>query len=315
MESSLLNHLKIDNFTTQSGVLYTDFPLSYQVFGQKLHTAPVILVNHALTGNSNVAGEKGWWKTLVGYGSVIDLQKYTVVCFNVAGNGYDGFFIDNYKNFTAKDMARLFVLGLENLGIKELYALVGGSVGGSIAWEMLCDAPYLAKIFIPVATDYKTTDWLHSQCLVQEFLLESEDRPLEKARIHAMLNYRTPESLNQRFKREQDEQKNILKSHDWLNYHGTALDNRFDIKAYRLMNQLLKTIDAKEEDLLKINSEIHLIGVDSDLHYPAFEIKNSYDFLKNNGKNVYHHEIKSIHGHDAFLMEYEQLNEILGKII
>ena len=87
MESSLLNHLKIDNFTTQSGALYTDFPLSYQVFGQKLHTAPVILVNHALTGNSNVAGEKGWWKTLVGYGSVIDLQKYTVVCFNVAGNG------------------------------------------------------------------------------------------------------------------------------------------------------------------------------------------------------------------------------------
>ena len=162
MESSLLNHLKIDNFTTQSGVLYTDFPLSYQVFGQKQHTAPVILVNHALTGNSNVAGEKGWWKTLVGYGSVIDLQKYTVVCFNVAGNGYDGFFIDNYKNFTAKDMARLFVLGLENLGIKELYALVGGSVGGSIAWEMLCEAPHLTKKFIPVATDYKTTDWLHS---------------------------------------------------------------------------------------------------------------------------------------------------------
>ena len=55
--------------------------------------------------------------------------------------------------------------------------------------------------------------------------------------------------------------------------------------------------------------------MDSDLHYPAFEIKNSYDFLKNNGKDVYHQEIKSIHGHDAFLMEYEQLNEILGKII
>ena len=67
--------------------------------------------------------------------------------------------------------------------------------------------------------------------------------------------------------------------------------------------------------MLKINSVIHLIGVDSDLNYPAFEIRNSYDFLKNNGKDVYHHEIKSIHGHDAFLMEYEQLNEILGKII
>jgi len=98
-------------------------------------------------------------------------------------------------------------------------------------------------------------------------------------------------------------------------YNITAVGDAFNVNDELNITGTTMTIDAKEEDLLKINSEIHLIGVDSDLHYPAFEIRNSYDFLKNNDKNVYHHEIKSIHGHDAFLMEYEQLNEILGKII
>ena len=77
------------------------------------------------------------------------------------------------------------------------------------------------------------------------------------------------------------------------------------------MNHLLMNINGKENELENINAEIHLISVDSDLFYPAFEIKNTYDFLKHINKNVHYHEIKSIHGHDAFLMEYEQLNTIL----
>ena len=70
-------------------------------------------------------------------------------------------------------------------------------------------------------------------------------------------------------------------------------------------------INGKDNELENINAEIHLVSVDSDLFYPAFEIKNTYDFLQHKNKNVHYHEIKSIHGHDAFLMEYEQLNTIL----
>ena len=180
---------------------------------------------------------------------------------------------------------------------------------------MLVQCPDLADIFVPVATDFKTTDWLYSQCLVQKFLLESEDEPLQKARIHAMLCYRTPDSLNLRFENEIDKEKSIRKSEDWLKYHGRALYNRFDIKAYRLMNYLLMNIGADERKLEKILAEIHLISVDSDLFFPAFEIKNSYQKLKKNKENIFYHEIKSIHGHDAFLMEYEQLESILKKII
>lgn len=308
-----LQHITIQNFKTTSGKSY-DIPLSYQIFGKTLFSAPIVLVNHALTGNSDVAGEKGWWKTLIGEHKIIDTEKYTILCFNIPGNGFDGFFVDEYSDFTTKDIAKLFIEGLKSLKIEKLFALIGGSVGGAIGWEMLALENNLAEKFIPVATDFKTSDWLHSQCLVQKFLLESTEKPLEKARIHAMLCYRTPESLNFRFKNEIDAEKQILKSHDWLNYHGKTLNERFSLKAYRLMNHLLMNIKLNKNQLVKITSEIHLISVDSDLFFPAFEIENTFHFLKKESRNVHYHEIKSIHGHDAFLMEYEQLNTILEKI-
>ena len=308
-----LQHINNQHFETQTGKVF-DIPLSYQLFGKELHSAPIVLINHALTGNSNVAGENGWWKSLVGEDKVIDTKRFTVISFNIPGNGFDGFFIDNYEDFTVKDVAKIFIEGLKNLKIEKLFALVGGSIGGSIGWEMLALENNLAEKFIPIATDFKTSDWLHSQCLVQKFLLESEEEPLEKARIHAMLCYRTPESLNSRFNREIDSEKKIFKSHDWLTFHGKRLNERFSLKAYKLVNHLLMNINGKENELENINAEIHLISVDSDLFYPAFEIKNTYNFLLNKNKNVHYHEINSIHGHDAFLMEYEQLNTILKPI-
>ena len=308
-----LQHINLNNFTTQNGKVL-DIPLSYQLFGKELYSAPIVLINHALTGNSDVAGENGWWKSLVGDGKIIDTNRFTIISFNIPGNGFDGFFIDNYEDFTAQDIASIFIEGLKKLKIEKLFALVGGSVGGSIGWEMLTLQNDLAEKFIPIATDFKTSDWLHSQCLVQKFLLESEEKPLEKARVHAMLCYRTPESLNSRFNREMDSEKQILKSHDWLNFHGNILNERFSLKAYKLVNHLLMNISGKENELENINAEIHLVSVDSDLFYPAFEIKNTYQFLQNKNKNVQYHEINSIHGHDAFLMEYEQLNTILKPI-
>jgi hypothetical protein len=102
---------------------------------------------------------------------VVDTNKYTVLCFNIPGNGYDNFLIEDYEDFTPSDIANIFLKGLEALHIKNLYAIIGGSLGGGIGWEMLAKQPKLAEIFIPIACDYRTHDWLHAQCLVQKFLL------------------------------------------------------------------------------------------------------------------------------------------------
>ncbi len=308
-----LKHINF-SYHTYSGKEY-HIPLSYQFFGKELFSAPVILVNHALTGNSDVAGEKGWWKKLIGDNQVIDTNQYTVLCFNIPGNGYDDFFIEDYEDFTVSDVADIFLKGLEILNIKKLYAVIGGSLGGGIGWEMLTKNPGLAEIFIPIACDYKTHDWLHAQCLVQKFLLHQNDEPLQKARIHAMLCYRTPESLNDRFQNTYNKEKQRLESEDWLIYHGNALNERFSLSSYQLMNQLLMNINAGESQLEQIEAHIHLIAIDTDLFFPASEIRMCFEKLKKNKNDVFYHEIRSIHGHDAFLMEYEQLNTIIKNIL
>ncbi len=308
-----LKHIHF-SYTTRSGKEYS-IPLSYQLFGKALFSAPVVLVNHALTGNSDVAGEKGWWQQLIGDGKTIDTRKYTVLCFNIPGNGYDGLLWEQYEDFTPADMASIFLKGLECLSIGKVHALIGGSLGGGIGWEMLSRAPELASIFIPIACDYRTHDWLHAQCLVQKFLLQQHDQPLQKARIHAMLCYRTPESLNQRFRNRYNNEKGRLESEDWLVYHGNALNERFAVQAYRLMNHLLMNINTGEKTLNCIKAEIHLVSVDTDLFFPAPEIRMCYERLAEEKADVFYHEIRSVHGHDAFLMEYEQLNTIIRNIL
>jgi homoserine O-acetyltransferase len=312
----LKTELNYINFTYQTDSLKEyHISLSYQLFGKDLFSAPIILVNHALTGNSNVSGENGWWKQLIGEDQVIDTNTYTVLCFNIPGNGYDDFFIDEYEDFTPSDIANIFLKGLEILHIKSVHAIIGGSLGGGIGWEMLVKNPHLAEIFIPIACDFKTHDWLHAQCLVQKFLLNQNDEPLQKARIHAMLCYRTPESLNNRFQNKYNQEKRRLESEDWLIYHGNSLNERFSLKSYQLMNHLLMNINADGQKLEKIEARMHLISVDTDLFFPASEIRMCFEKLKIKKENIFYHEIESIHGHDAFLMEYKQLNNIIKPIL
>ena len=316
---SEIEQLNIPGFTTLSGVIQ-DIQLSYQVFGLPLNTAPIVLVNHALTGNSDVAGENGWWTSLVGKKKCIDTQKYTVLAFNIPGNGYDGFVIDNYKDFVAGDIARIFLEALAILKVKKLYAIIGGSLGGGIAWEMAALDPEITTHLIPVASDWKSTDWLIANCQIQEQFLINSKQPVHDARMHAMLCYRTPESFKERFQRSTNEDLNVFNVESWLLHHGRKLQERFQLSAYKLTNQLLKTIDinrnGKEafENLQKSQTNIHIIGVDSDLFFSARENKETYKQMAQSRSNVTYGEIKSLHGHDAFLIEFKQMEQLLEGI-
>jgi homoserine O-acetyltransferase len=319
MES--LKYIKIPKYNTESGKTI-DITLSYQTFGKTLHDAPIVLVNHALTANSNVIGEQGWWNDLIGDNKCIDTNSYTVLAFNIPGNGYDNKsenLIENYKDFTARDIAKLFALGLEQLKIEQLFAVIGGSVGGGIAWELAALKPDLIAHLIPVATDWKSTDWLIANCHIQDAILNHSSEPLADARMHAMTLYRTPGSLTQKFERTK-KSNGLFNIESWLNYHGHNLNNRFNLSAYKIMNQILRTIDITEgrNDFLevasKISSSIHIITINSDLFFKAEENWSTYVDLKSVKENVTIQEIKSIHGHDAFLIEFDQLVRFLNPI-
>ena len=315
-----LQHLKIKNFTTELGAAILELNLSYQVFGQDLGSAPVVLINHALTGNSAVAGEEGWWNAIVGEEKAIDTNTYTVLSFNIPGNGFDGFLIENYKYFIARDVARIFLEGLQQLKITQLFALIGGSLGGGIAWEMVAIATKITQHFLPIATDWKSTDWLIANCQIQEQFLVNSNNPVHDARMHAMLCYRTPSSFKERFHRSKKDNSDVFNVESWLLHHGEKLQERYQLSSYKLMNQLLKTIDVTNngkkriEFLDRIEANIHIIGVDSDLFFTAEENRETHKKLALTKENVTYSEINSVHGHDAFLMEYEQLQKMIAPI-
>jgi len=314
-----LQFISIENYTTENGV-QLPIQLSYQVFGKPLHEAPIVLVNHALTGNSDVAGKDGWWNDLIGEDKVIDTNVYTVLAFNIPGNGYDGFILENYKDFVSRDIAKIFLVGLEKLNIKNIFALIGGSLGGGIAWEMAVLAPKLSGHLIPVATDWKSTDWLIANCQIQEQFLLNSSNPVHDARMHAMLCYRTPKSFKERFQRSKNDDLEIFNVESWLLHHGNKLQERFQLSAYKLMNQLLKTIDVTKGRQDNVNildiikSNITIVGVDSDLFFTAEENRETQKKLALTHNNVTYNEINSDHGHDAFLIEFEQLEKIIEGI-
>lgn len=316
-----LQYIQIPEYITESGKTI-NIVLSYQTFGKALHQAPIILVNHALTGNSNVIGEQGWWNDLIGENKCIDTNNYCVLAFNIPGNGFDNKsknLIENYIDFTARDIAKLFALGLEHLKIDQLFAVIGGSVGGGIAWELASLKPHLIEHLIPIAADWKSTDWLIANCHIQDAILNHSSQPLADARMHAMTLYRTPESLKQKFDRTK-KNDTLFNIESWLNYHGNNLTNRFNLSAYKMMNQVLRTIDITDgrKDFLEVASKIysciHIITINSDLFFKAEENWNTYVDLKSVKENVTIHEIKSIHGHDAFLIEFDQLARFLKPI-
>ena len=286
--------------------------LSYEVYGQGLHTAPIVLVNHALTGNSTVCGNDGWWKDLIGENKAIDSNKYTILAFNIPGNGFGNELIEDYKSIDVQQVAQLFLLGLEALKVEQLFALIGGSLGGGIAWQMATLQPEITQHLIPVATHYLSSDWIIANCLIQEQLLLNSSQPIHDARLHAMLCYRTPASFKSRFDRTVNEGLKCFNVESWLLHHGKKLQERFQQSAYNVMNHLLRTINVTNLEV--IQAQITLISVDTDLFFTPQDIKESYKKLQELNKEVRYHEIESIHGHDAFLIEYKQLKNIIAPI-
>ena len=315
--STKLNYHKFENFKLSSGE-NVSVSLSYQTFGLQLGKGPLVVVNHSLTGDSNISGDNGWWSELIGSKKMINTDKFCVMCINIPGNIQEkrGF---NYGNkWILSDVAKLFVQLLKNLGVRKVHSLIGGSIGGGLVWEMgLLDENFFENL-IPVAADYKASDWLISNTYFQNLILKNSKNPVFDARLHAMLSYRNPKSINRRFKIKSND-LNERKVIDWLNHHGNKLKEKFSLKSYIHMNHLLSSIGYNYENkflklITKNKSKIHLVGVNSDLLFPNFEIENTYNLLSTIKRNIYYYQIQSDHGHDAFLIEFEQMKNKLNHI-
>ena len=315
-----LNKLNIENYRSFDGTNF-DIELTYELFGQSIGESPIVLINHALTGNSSVSGSKGWWNSIVGDKKLIDTNYFTVLAFNFPGNGYDGKLIDNYESLILRDIAKMFIIGLEKLKIEKLFAIVGGSIGGGLVWEMASISPNISENYIPIASDWKSSDWLLANTRLQKQILNNSSNPVHDARIHAMLCYRSPLSFQKKFDRSINEDAQIFNVESWLLHHGKKLQERFQLSSYKLMNHLLSTIDItqggkiKFEDIIsKIKGNIFIVSVDSDLFFTDYQNRDTFYKACRIKDNIFFKTIKSVHGHDAFLIEFDQINKLLSSV-
>lgn len=316
--SSFQKHT-IPSFRLQSGKVIS-LTLTYQVFGKPLGDAPVVLVNHSLTGNSIVTGEDGWWSDIIGSKKLIDTEVYSIIAFNFPGNGFADDFLSDYKDWVLRDVSEAFKLTLNELGVSELYAAIGGSIGGALAWEMAVSFPTFIQNVIPIACHWESSDWILANVLLQDRILQHSENPLEDARIHAMLCYRTPQSFKARFGRTIHPKLDKYNVETWLLHHGDKLASRFDVRAYFSMNHLLGTVDicqgraSFEQLVAQVEGNIYLVSIDTDLFFTHEDNRETYRRLMNVKPNVFFKTITSIHGHDAFLIEHEQLNTLLHDV-
>ena len=112
--------LTISQFTTSTGAFYSSINLHYQHFGKAIGSSPVVLVNHSLTGDSQATGENGWWNEIIGYGKTIDTHQYSILAFNIPGNGTLQQTFSNPEDFHTGDIASIFIKGLKILKIDKL---------------------------------------------------------------------------------------------------------------------------------------------------------------------------------------------------
>ncbi|RTL63283.1 MAG: homoserine O-acetyltransferase [Hyphomicrobiales bacterium] len=329
--------------------------VAYQTYGT-LNAAKsnAILICHALTGDQYVASphpltkKPGWWEVMVGPGKPIDTNRFFIICTNILGGcmGSTGPASINPKTgkhwgldfpvFTIGDMVKAQVRLIDHLGIDQLFAVVGGSMGGMQVLEWA--ARYKDRVFaaVPIAT----AAWHSSQNIAfhevgrQAVMADPEwagGRYLELgkvprnglavARMAAHITYLSEEALHRKFGRNLQEisAKSFSFNADfqvesYLRYQGSTFVDRFDANSYLFITRAMDYFDLAAEygDVLAnafkgTKTRFCVVSFTSDWLYPTRESREIVHALNAVAANVSFVEIESDKGHDAFLLDEPEL--------
>ena len=319
----------------ESGALLTDFSIAYSTYGQlNAERSNVIWVVHALTGDSQVAT---WWNGIVGENGLFNFSNHFIICANLIGSSYGStnplstnpntgtsYFYD-FPSLTTRDLAHSLELLRKHLKLEQIHTLIGGSLGGQVAleWAFLLGSK-LANAIVIAATA-KTSPWVIGFNEAQRMAIAADTswgqghpdagkKGLEAARAIAMLSYRNPLDLNAKQQESTEKLDGFLAS-SYLNYQGAKLAKLFQAFSYWTLTKSMDSHDmgrsrgGLESALNGIYARVFAIGVNSDLLFLTEESK----FISKMVPSGQYGEIISTTGHDAFLIEFQQLSRLIQK--
>ncbi|PAU94491.1 homoserine O-acetyltransferase [Aliifodinibius salipaludis] len=326
-------------FVTEGGATIPEPTIAYQTWGElNSQRDNVILVCHALTGNTAV---DEWFQGIFSKGKALDPNKHFIICPNVLGSCYGSSgptsinpetekpYRADFPKVTIRDIVRLQQQLFDELDINKIELVIGGSMGGmqALEWCIMDERPQSAVL---VGMGEKHRPWAIGISHTQRQAIYndpswdggfySEDDPPKKglalARMIAMNSYRHPSDFDKKFGRRLQEGKSQYEVESYLSYQGKKLVDRFDAVSYVRLTQAMDSHDIRRsrpkirKTIAGLTIPIAVVGIDSDMLYPAKECQD----LANQLPNSRYKEITSPHGHDAFLIEFDQLNSIVKSL-
>ncbi|MDR6114323.1 MULTISPECIES: homoserine O-acetyltransferase [unclassified Sphingomonas] len=346
------------------GGLLSPVEIGYETYGTlNAEGANAILICHALTGDQHVAsphprtGKPGWWTRLVGEGKPIDPARHFIICSNVIGScmGSSGpATIDpstaepwgmRFPVLTIRDMVRAQAMLLDHLGVGQLKAVVGGSMGGmqAISWAATCPDRVRACVMVASTARHSAQNIAFHEVGRQAIMAdpkwrggayyEANDPPaagLAVARMAAHITYLSEAGLTEKFGRRlqaRPDRPDGAKSfgfdadfqvESYLRHQGLAFVDRFDANSYLYITRALDYFDLAEEHggLLAnafrgTRTRFCIVSFDTDWLYPTAESRAVVQALNAAGAAASFVELSSPYGHDAFLLEAPEMNRVI----
>ena len=322
-----------------------------------------VLVLHALTGDSHATGEaskahptEGWWTEIIGPGLAIDTDNFFVVAPNMLG-GCQGStgpssldrqgreYGSRFPYLTIRDQVTAQKAFSDVIGITKWHAIIGGSMGGMHVLEWALMHPEATdNIAVIAAPPVSTADQIALNSVQLEAIKIDAafnkgnyydakagfgpHRGLALARRMALLNYRSPSELNERFGRTwQSETVNPFGSggrwavESYLDFHGNKFTRRFDANSYITLVEAMNSHDigrdrgGVEKALASIKVRALVAGIDSDRLFP---ITGQQLIAEHFGGKLVGGKLRTIqseYGHDGFLIEFETVGPLLRELL
>jgi homoserine O-acetyltransferase len=353
----------LGNLILESGKELHQAKLAFETWGTlNKDSSNAVLVLHALTGDSHAVGKsskehptEGWWSELIGPGLALDTNKYFVVAPNILG-GCQGStgpssldktgreYGSRFPYLTIRDQVLAQVALSDVLEINSWHAIIGGSMGGMHVLEWAIQFPTKVQRIAVIAAPAVTSADQIALNSVQIEAIKTDPNfvkgnyydakaglgphaGLALARRMALLNYRSPSELNERFDRSWQSEINPLGEGgrfavvSYLDFHGNKFTRRFDANSYITLLEAMNSHDvgrgrkSAKAALGKIKAKTLVIGIDSDRLFP---IENQRFIAENITSELVGgklHTIKSSFGHDGFLIEHQKVGPLLAKLL
>jgi homoserine O-acetyltransferase len=346
----------------RAGKTLASYELVYETYGElNADKSNAVLVCHALSGNHHVAGtyaddpKVGWWDNMIGPGKPIDTERFFVIGVNNLGGCHGSTGPTSIDRATGQPYGASFPLVtvedwvasqarlVDRLGIKQLAAAIGGSLGGMQALQWTLDFPdRIRHAFVIAAASRLSTQNIAFNDVARTAIVSDPDfhggnfrqhgaipaRGLKLARMLGHITYLSEDLLHEKFGREvkrgaygynYDVEFEI---ESYLRYQGDKFAQVFDANTYLIMTKALDYFDPAREtggDLARALSAatagFFVCSFTSDWRFPPARSRELVKALVASGKNVTYAEIDAPHGHDAFLLDNRSYHEIVAAYV